>query len=80
MTLTPTGKPRRALEALRDTTPDTAMSEYEVWRQLPYSPPVYGALRYLVEEGLAIRLDHSDCSRWYITDAGTALLAEQEGR
>ncbi len=80
VTLSPTGKPLRALQALRDTTPDTAMTEYAVWKSMPSTTPAYSALYTIVKEGLAIRLDHPGPARWYIAEAGARVLAEQEGR
>ena len=80
MTLTPTGKPRRALQALKDTTPDTAMTEQQVWSAADQKGDYYAALATLVKDGLAAEVKHPGPARWYITDAGTALLAEQEGR
>jgi hypothetical protein len=73
------GKPLRALRALADTNPAEPLTEYGVWSATGRNGGAWwSALATLVARGLAERTGRTGGYEWFITDAGRALLAEQE--
>lgn len=77
--LTATGKPMRALRALKDTTPAQPLTEKGVWLVNRHGSAEgtmwHGPLAQLVERGLATRSGRRGGYEWWITDAGRAVLA-----
>lgn len=73
------GKPMRALRSLRDSTPESPMTEWDVYRahQVPGSwlqQAWHDALATLVKRGLAERCGGARPAQWFITDAGREAL------
>jgi hypothetical protein len=88
--LLPTGKPMRALTALRRSTPENPLTEYDIYRAcqsdagravpdwIPES--FHGPLRTLVKRGFAEQCPRAHSrAQWYITPVGLVALGLAEG-